>query len=173
MALPTLGNIVGGVYWKPVYNLLEEGRQILLVNPQHLQTVPGRKTDVKDADWLADLLRHGLLQASFIPPQPVADLWEVTRYRTTLVQERAQEVNRVQKVLESANVKLAAVATDVLGVSGRAMLEALLGGEQDPVALAELARGRLRAKLPALRLALEVRVRPVRRGRLRVLLGHT
>ena len=161
-----------GVYWRPVYNLLEEGRQILLVNPQHLKTVPGRKTDVKDAEWLADLLRHGLLQASFIPPQPVRDLREVTRYRTTLVQERAQEVNRVQKVLESANVKLAAVATDVLGVSGRAMLEALLGGEQDPVALAELARGRLRAKLPELRLALEGRVRPVHRVQLRVLLAH-
>ena len=161
-----------GVYWKPVYNLLEEGRQILLVNPQHLKTVPGRKTDVKDAEWLADLLRHGLLQASFIPPQPVRDLREVPRYRTTLVQERAQDVNRVQNVLESANLKLAAVATDVLGVSGRAMLEALLGGEQDPVALAELARGRLRAKLPALRLALEGRVRPVHLVQLRVLLAH-
>src|SRR5258707_6648882 len=161
-----------GVYWKPVYNLLEEGRQILLVNPQHLKTVPGRKTDVKDAEWLADLLRHGLLQASFIPPQPVPDLPELTRYRTTLVQERAQDVNRVQKVLEGANLKLAAVATDVVGVSGRALLEALLGGEQDPVALAELARGRLRAKLPALRLALEGRVRPVHRVQLRVLLAH-
>ncbi len=118
--------------------------------------------------------RHGLLQASFIPPQPVPvrDLREVTRYRKTLVQERAQEVNRVQKVVESANMKLAAVATDVLGVSGRALLEALLGGEQDPMALAELARGRLRAKLPALRLALEGRVRPVHRVLLRVLLAH-
>ncbi len=117
-------------------------------------------------------MRHGLLQASFIPPQPVRDLRELTRYRTTLVQERAQEINRVQKVLESANVKLAAVATDILGVSGRAMLEALLGGEQDPVALAELARGRLRAKLPELRLALEGRVRSVHLVQLRVLLAH-
>jgi transposase len=161
-----------GVYWRPVYTLLEEERTILLVNPQHLKAVPGRKTDVKDSEWLADLLRHGLLRASFIPPQPVRDLRELTRYRKTLVQERAQEVNRVQKVLESANVKLASVATDVLGVSGRAMLEALLGGEQDPATLAELARGRLRAKLPVLRQALEGRVRPVHVIQLRVLLAH-
>jgi transposase len=161
-----------GVFWKPVYNLLEEGRTILLVNPQHLQAVPGRKTDVRDSEWLADLLRHGLLTASFIPPQPVRDLRELTRYRATLVQERAQEVNRLQQVLESANLKLAAVATDVLGKSGRAMLEALLGGEQDPDTLAELARGRLRAKLPELRQALEGRVRPVHLVQLRVLLAH-
>jgi transposase len=161
-----------GVYWRPVYTLLEEGHTILLVNPQHLKRVPGHKTDVKDAEWLADLLRHGLLQASFIPPQPVRDVRELTRYRKTLVQERAQEVLRVQKVLESANVKLASVATDVLGKSGRAMLEALVGGEQDPEALAALARGRLRAKLPDLRLALEGRVRPVHLVQLRLLLEH-
>jgi len=161
-----------GVYWKPVYQLLEEGRTLLLVNPEHLKRVPGRKTDVKDAEWLADLLRHGLLSASFIPPQPVRDLREVVRDRQTLVQERAEEVNRLQKVLESANLKLASVATDVLGVSGRAMLEALLGGEQDPEALAELARGRLRAKLPELRAALEGRVRPIHLVQLRVLLAH-
>jgi transposase len=162
-----------GVYWRPVFNVLEAGRTILLVNPQHLQAVPGRKTDVKDSEWLADLLRHGLLRASFIPPQPVRDLRELTRYRTTLVQERGQEVQRLQKVLEGANLKLAAVATDVLGTSGRAMLEALLGGEQDPTALAELARGRLRAKLPQLRQALEGRVRPVHVVQLRVLLAHS
>jgi len=165
-----------GVYWRPVSTLLEEGRSILLVNPQHLQRVPGHKTDIKDSEWLADLLRHGLLQASFIPPQPVHDVRELTRYRQTLVQERAQEVLRVQKVLESANVKLASVATDVLGKSGRAMLEALVGGEQDPealAALAALARGRLRAKLPELRLALEGRVRPVHLVQLRLLLEHS
>jgi transposase len=161
-----------GVYWRPVYTLLEEGHTILLDNPQHLKRVPGHKTDVKDAEWLADLLRHGLLQASFIPPQPVRDMRELTRYRKTLVQERAQEVLRVQKVLESANVKLASVATDVLGKSGRAMLEALVGGEQDPATLAALARGRLRAKLPDLRLALEGRVRPVHLVQLRLLLEH-
>jgi transposase len=165
-----------GVYWRPVYTLLEEECSSVLVNPQHLKRVPGHKTDVKDAEWLAewlaDLLRHGLLQASFIPPQPVRDVRELTRYRKTLVQERAQEVLRVQKVLESANVKLACVATDVLGKSGRAMLEALVGGEQDPEALAALARGRLRAKLPELWLALEGRVRPVHLVQLRLLLEH-
>jgi transposase len=151
---------------------LEEGRTVVLVNPQHRKAVPGRKTDIKDAEWLADLLRHGLLTASFIPPQPIRELRELTRYRTTLVRERAQEVLRVQKLLEGANLKLAAVATDVLGRSGRAMLDALLGGEQDPDTLAELARGRLRAKLPALRQALEGRVRPVHLVQLRLLLAH-
>lgn len=130
-----------GVYWHPIWNLLEEGRQILLANPQHLKAVPGRKTDVKDAEWLADLHRHGLLKASFIPPKPVRALRELTRYRKSLVQERAQEVNRRHMVLEGANIKLAAVATDVLGKSGRQMVEALVGGTQDAQALAELARG--------------------------------
>ena len=144
-----------GVFWRPVFNLLEEGRTIILVNPQHMRAVPGHKTDVKDAEWLADLLRHGLLQASFIPPQPIRELRELTRYRKTLVQQRAHEANRLHKVLESANLKLASVATDVLGRSGRLMLDALLGGEQDPAVLAELARGRLRTKLPELRQALD------------------
>jgi transposase len=161
-----------GVYWHPIWNILEEGRQILLANPQHLKAVPGRKTDVKDAAWLADLHRHGLLKASFIPPKPVRALRELTRYRKTLVQERAQEVNRLQKVLEGANIKLAAVATDVLGKSGRQMLEALVGGEQDAQALSDLARGRLRAKLPDLRLALEGRVQPHHRFLLKRILAH-
>jgi transposase len=132
----------------------------VLVNPQHLKTVPGRKTDVKDSEWLADLLRHGLLKPSFIPPAPVRELRELTRYRKTLVQARTDEINRLQKVLEGANLKLAVVVSDVLGVSARAMLAGLLGGEQDPETLAELARGRLRTKLPALRRALEGRVKP-------------
>jgi transposase len=161
-----------GVYWHPIWNILEEGRHILLANPQHLKAVPGRKTDVKDAEWLADLHRHGLLKASFIPPKPVRALRELTRYRKTLVQERAQEVNRLQKVLEGANIKLASVATDVLGKSGREMVEALIGGKQDAQALAELARGRLRAKLPDLRLALEGRVQPHHRFLLRRILAH-
>jgi transposase len=162
-----------GVYWRPVFQLLEgAGRTLLLVNPQHLKAVPGRKTDVKDSEWLADLLRHGLLRGSFVPPAPVRDLRELTRYRKTLVQQRADEANRVQKLLEGANVKLAAVASDVLGVSGRAMLAALLEGQEDPEALAELARGRLRAKLPALRRALTGRVRPVHRVLLSQLLAH-
>lgn len=161
-----------GVFWHPIYNLLEEGRTILLVNPQHMRAVPGHKTDVKDAEWLADLHRHGLLKASFIPPAPIRELRELTRYRKTLVQERAQEINRLQKVLEGANIKLAAVATDVLGKSGRLMLDALVGGAQDAEALAELARGRLRAKLPELRLALEGRVQPHHRFLLTRILAH-
>jgi transposase len=161
-----------GVYWRPVFNILEEGRTIILVNAQHMKAVPGRKTDVKDSQWLADLLRHGLLKASFIPPKPIRELRDLLRYRKTLVQERAQEVNRLQKVLETANVKLAAVATDVLGKSGRAMLEALLGGEQDPEVLAELARGRLRAKLPELRKALDGRLQPHHRILITRILAH-
>jgi transposase len=166
------GNIGGGVYWHPIFNLLEEGRTIILVNAQHMKALPGRKTDVKDSQWLADLLRHGLLKASFIPPKPIRELRELTRYRKTLVQERTQEVNRLQKLLEGANIKLAAVATDVLGKSGRDMLQALLGGEQDADVLAELARGRLRAKLLALRLALEGRVQPHHRFLLSRILAH-
>jgi transposase len=149
-----------GVYWRPVFNILEDGRSVLLVNPQHIKAVPGRKTDVRDAEWIADLLRHGLLHPSFIPPAPIRELRELTRYRKAPVQERTAEVNRLHKALEGANLKLAAVATDILGVSGRDMLSALLGGEQDPETLAELARGRLRTKLPALRRALVGRVRP-------------
>lgn len=161
-----------GVYWHPIFNILEEGRTIILVNAQHLKAVPGRKTDVKDSEWLADLLRHGLLKASFIPPKPIRELRELTRYRKTLVQERTQEVNRLQKLLEGANIKLAAVATDVLGKSGRDMLEAVMGGEQDAEVLAALARGRLRAKLPELRKALEGRVQPQHRFLLQRLLAH-
>ena len=161
-----------GVFWHPIFNILEEGREIILVNAQHMKAVPGRKTDVKDSEWLADLLRHGLLQASFIPPKPIRELRELTRYRKTLVQERSQEVNRLQKLLEGANIKLAAVATDVLGKSGRDMLEAVIQGEQDAEVLAALARGRLRAKLPDLRLALVGRVQPQHRFLLHQMLGH-
>jgi transposase len=149
-----------GVFWRPIFNLLEDGPTIVLVNATHMHAVPGRKTDVKDSEWIADLLRHGLLQPSFIPPTPIRELRELTRYRKTLVQERADLVNRRQKVLETANLKLAAVATDVLGKSGRAMLAAIIAGEGAAAALAELARGRLRAKLPELRRALEGRVEP-------------
>jgi transposase len=161
-----------GVYWHPIWNILEEGRQILLANPQHLKAVPGRKTDVKDAEWLADLHRHGLLKASFIPPKPVRVLRELTRYRKTLVQERAQEVNRLQKVLEGANIKLSSVATDILGKSGRQMIEALITGSTEAEALADLARGRLRAKLPDLRRALEGRVQPQQQFLLKRILAH-
>ena len=143
-----------GEYWKPVYNLLEGNVTVFVVNAQHVKHVPGRKTDVQDAEWLAELLVHGLLKASFIPPKPQRDLRDLTRYRVTLVEERARVVNRVQKVLENANIKLASVATDVLGVSGRRMLEALVVGRTDAATMAELAKGRLRNKLPLLEQAL-------------------
>jgi transposase len=143
-----------GVFWKPIYNLLEGTFELLVVNAQHIKAVPGRKTDVRDAQWIADLLRHGLLRASFIPERPQRELRDLTRYRTTLARERASEVNRLQKVLEGANIKLSAVATDILGKSGRDMLEALVGGSTDSAALAQLARGRLREKIPQLEQAL-------------------
>jgi transposase len=147
-----------GEYWKPVFNILEAHFAVLLVNAQHIKAVPGRKTDVKDAQWIAELLQHGLLRASFIPPPAQRELRELTRHRSNFVRERATVVNRVQKVLESANIKLAAVATDVLGVSGRAMLQALIVGESEPAAMAELAKGRLRNKREQLSQALEGRV---------------
>jgi len=143
-----------GEYWKPVYNLLEGNVEVLLVNAQHVKHVPGRKTDVQDAEWLAELLLHGLLKASFIPAKPQRCLRDLTRYRTTLVQERARVVQRVQKVLENANIKLASVATDVLGVSGRRMLDALVDGKADAATMAQLAKGRMRTKLPELQQAL-------------------
>ncbi len=147
-----------GVYWRPIYNLLEGQFDVLVVNAQHVKTVPGRKTDVRDAEWLADLLRHGLLRGSFIPSAEQRALRDLTRHRSSLVQERARIANRLQKVLEDANIKLAAVATDVLGASGRAMLSALLEGETDPAVLADLARGRLREKRAQLEEALQGRM---------------
>jgi transposase len=143
-----------GVYWKPIYNLLESRFALLLVNAQHIKAVPGRKTDVRDCEWIADLLRHGLLRASFVPDQPQRDLRELTRYRASLVQERSREISRLQKTLEGANIKLSAVATDILGKSGREILTHLVAGSTDAAALADLARGKLRAKLPELERAL-------------------
>ena len=143
-----------GVYWQPVYNLLEGDFTMLLVNPRHFKNVPGRKTDVKDARWLAELLQVGLLRASFVPPPAQRQLRELVRYRSTLIGERATLCNRIQKLLEGANIKLASVATDVLGVSGRSMLAALVAGERDPAVLAELAKGRLRNKKALLEQAL-------------------
>jgi transposase len=147
-----------GVYWRPVYNLLEGQFELLVVNAQHIKAVPGRKTDVKDAAWIAELLRHGLLRGSFIPSKPQRQLRELTRSRSTLVQEHARTLNRLQAVLEDANLKLASVVTDISGVSARAMLAAILAGERDVEALADLARGRLRAKRDQLKEALEGRV---------------
>jgi transposase len=144
-----------GVYWKPVYNLLEDRFTLLLINPEHVKAVAGRKTDVQDAERLAFLLARGMLQGSFVPERAHRELRELTRYRTTLVRERATAVNRVQKTLEGANLKLASVVADVQGKSARAMLAALAAGETEAEALAELARGRLREKLPELRAALQ------------------
>ncbi len=141
-------------YWKPIYNLLEGHFELLVVNAQHIKAVPGRKTDVHDAEWIADLLQHGLLKASFIPPSSQRDLRELTRYRTNLVEERARAANRLQQTLEGTNRKLGDVATDILGKSGRAILEALLAGQTDPVVLADLARGRMKAKRAELEQAL-------------------
>jgi len=143
-----------GVYWKPVWNLLEAQFALLLVNARHVKAVPGRKTDAKDCEWLADLLRHGLLRGSFVPDRDQRELRELTRYRTSLVQERSAEINRLQKTLEGANIKLGDVATDIMGLSSRQMLAALAGGETDAGAMAQLAQGRLRDKLPALERAL-------------------
>lgn len=161
-----------GVYWKPIYNLLEGHLELLVVNAHHIKAVPGRKTDVKDAEWIAELLQHGLLKASFIPPRSQRDWRDLTRYRTSLVQERVRIVNRLQKVLEDANLKLAGVATDVMGKSGRVMLEAILAGATDPEQLAELAKGRLRNKLPQLKQALNGRVRAHHRFLLVEQLSH-
>jgi transposase len=147
-----------GQYWKPVWYVLEErGFELLLVNARHVKILPGRKTDVCDAAWLAELLEHGLLRGSFVPPASIRELRDLIRYRKRLVQAHGSEGQRIQKTLEDAAIKLDSVAADVLGVSGRAMLRALIAGERDPQVLAELAKGRLRAKLPQLRQALRGR----------------
>jgi transposase len=161
-----------GEYWKPVYNILEDNFELLLVNAQHIKAVPGRKTDVKDSEWIAELLRFGLLKASFVPPKGQRELRELTRARSTFVRERANLVNRIQKVLESANIKLASVLTDIEGVSGRAMLKAIIAGTASAEEMAQLAQGRLKAKREALAAALEGRVRPHHRFILEELLSQ-
>src|SRR6202022_3608168 len=147
-----------GVYWKPVYAILEGGLEIVVANAQHVKKVPGRKTDVKDAEWIADLLCHGLLRSSFVPPQPIRELRDLTRYRRKLVESQSAERNRLLKLLETANIKLSSVASDVFGVSGRLMLKALAKGDATPQAMAELAKRSLRSKIPQLELALEGRM---------------
>jgi transposase len=149
-----------GVYWKPVYNILEGQFELLVVNAQHLKAVPGRKTDVRDAEWIAELLAHGLLHGSFVPAANVRELRDFTRYRTSLVRDRARTINRLQKVLEDANIKLANVVTDIDGVSARLMLEALVAGEKDTQQLANLAKGRLKGKREQLVDALCGRLKP-------------
>jgi transposase len=161
-----------GVYWEPPWNLLEDRFALLLVNARHIKAVPGRKTDVRDAEWLADLLRHGLLRPSFVPDRAQRELRELTRYRTSLVQERAAEAARLQKVLEGANLKLGDVASNVLGVSARQMLQRLIAGDTAPSVMAQLARGRLRAKIPQLERALTGRMRAHQRFLLAQQLAH-
>src|ERR687886_550271 len=161
-----------GVYWQPVYNVLEGHVHVWLVNAQHVKQVPGRKTDLNDAAWLAQLLQHGLLKASFIPEREQRELRDLVRYRQSTVQDRTRVVNRLQKVLEDANLKLAAGATDIHGVSAQLILRALLAGEADPQVLADLARGKLRAKQAELEQALTGHVRPHHRFLLAELLAH-
>jgi len=147
-----------GVYWKPVFNILEDALTVILINPEHARALRGRKTDVKDAEWLADLLRHGLLKASFIPPPVIRELRELTRYRESLVKEQGAVANRIQKLLESGNIKLGQVASDALGASGRAILKELAKGENNARKLAALARGKLKEKSLSLERALEGRL---------------
>lgn len=161
-----------GVYWKPVFNVLEGVCEVLLVNAQHIKAVPGRKTDVRDCEWIAELLEHGLLKPSFIPPEPIRDLRDLTRYRKTLIWERASTINRIQKLLETANIKLASVATDVMGASGRAILAALVAGQRDAERLADLAKGTLCAKRGQLADALSGRFRDHHAFMLGQMLSH-
>ena len=161
-----------GVYWKPVYYVLEDALECWLLNARHLRNVPGRKTDVADAAWICQLVEHGLVRPSFVPPKPIRELRNLTRYRKAQIEERTREAQRLDKVLQDAGIKLSSVASDVLGVSGRAMLEALVHGTTDPEVLADLARGRLRKKLPALRQALAGRFRPHHAFLVSQLLAH-
>jgi len=161
-----------GDYWKPVFNILEDTFAVWLVNAQHVKHVSGRKTDVKDSEWLAELMLHGLLKPSFIPPKPQRALRELTRYRTRLVQERARVVNRVQKLLEGANIKLSSVASDIMGVSARAMLAEIVAGQTDAEQMADLARGRMRSKIVELEKALTGIVQPHHRFVLAQQLDH-
>src|SRR5271154_6300518 len=158
-----------GVYWKPVWNILAEQFEVLLVNPQHIKAIPGRKTDAKDSEWIADLLQHGLLRGSFVPPSEIQDLRDLTRYRTELVQAQNRVANRLQKLLEQCNIKLSSVASDV---SGRLMIGAIIAGEEDPERLAELSQRALRKKIPELRLALAGKVRDHHRLLLQEFLGE-
>jgi len=161
-----------GVFWKPIYNILEGQFEVLLVNAQHVKQVPGRKTDVNDSQWLAQLLQHGLLRGSFVPPRPLRELRDLTRQRAQLVAEQTRVTNRLHKTLEDANIKLGSVASDILGVSGRQMLKGLIAGEENPEKLAEMAKRRLRGKIPELRLALQGHVTDHHRFMLRLLYQH-
>jgi transposase len=161
-----------GVYWKPIFNILEAQFEILLANAHHLKNVPGRKTDIRDCQWIAQLLQHGLLKGSFIPPRPQRELRDLTRQRTQLMDETSRISNRIQKVLEDANVKLGSVASNVVGTSGRLMLEAMVAGEDDPARLADLAQRRMRSKIPQLEQALYGKLTEHHRWMLKLLLDQ-
>ncbi|MCA1701237.1 MAG: IS110 family transposase, partial [Actinobacteria bacterium] len=161
-----------GVFWQPIWHVLEDDFELLLVNARHVKQVPGRKTDVSDAAWLCQLLEAGLLRASFVPPKPIRQLRQLTRYRKAQIKERQREANRLHKALEDTGIKLDCVATDILGVSGRAMLDALVSGTTDPELLADLAKGRLRQKLPALKEALEGRFEDMHALLIGAILAH-
>lgn len=157
MEVTLVGMESTGVYWKPVFYILEDDVECWVLNARHLKGVPGRKTDVCDAEWICRLLEHGLVRPSFVPPKEIRELRDLTRYRRTQIEERSREAQRLDKVLQDAGIKLSSVATDVLGKSGREMLTAIISGTKNPEVLAELAKGRLRAKIPELRHALEGR----------------
>lgn len=162
-----------GSYWKPVYNIFEEEQlPIMVVNAQHIKGVPGRKTDVKDAEWIADLVRHGLVKASYIPNREQRELREITRYRQEIIEERARELNRIQAVLEGCNIKLGSVITDISGKSGMAILKAIISGETDPVILSDLVQGRARNKLEEMQKALQGRISEHQRKMLEHQIGH-
>ncbi len=161
-----------GVYWRPVWNVLEGRFEVKLANAQHIRNLPGKKTDRKDGEWIAKLLQHDLVPASFVPPTPIRELRDLSRSRTRLVEERAAVANRIQRILEDANIKLASVVTDVLGYSGRRMLEAMIQGQSNPTQLADLARTSLRRKIPQLRLALEGHISDHHRFWLREMMDH-
>jgi transposase len=161
-----------GIYWRPVWNVLEDSFELRLANSQHIRNIPGKKTDKKDGEWIAKLLQHDLVPASFVPKTPIRELRDLTRTRAKLVQERTAVANRIQRILEDANVKLASVASDVLGRSGRAMLEAMIEGEADPQRLADMAKAQLRGKIPQLRLALEGHITGHHRFWLRLMMDH-
>ncbi len=162
-----------GSYWKPIYNLLElESIKILLVNAKHIKNVPGRKTDVKDAEWIASLLQHGLLQGSFVPDREQRELRELVRYRKSLIEEKSRELNRIQKVLEGANIKLSSVVSDINGASSRSILEAIINGEENPEILAELSQGKLKNKMDELKRALKGLINHHQRMLLEIQLRH-
>ncbi len=163
---------ITGISWRPIFHLLEGRYEIVLVNAQHMHAIAGHKTDMKESEWIADLLRHGFLKASFIPPKPIRELRDLVRAHTHLMQERNRHMNRIHKILETANIKLSSVVTDILGKSAKQMLEALIEGESDPVSLAKLARGRMRPKMALLQQALQGRFEPHHRFLLKETLAH-